>query len=633
MESGIYSIWIHKSDPSIIGSFGSDYTGLEKASNDVKSVFGFDKIVSFAEIPEENTNNPNVYGLYNGELIGDFYHVRIALYNQKYNHYNSPIKHDKDYFQSCLGGNLDKNQLFTPIIHIVEGEEDRKTFFDSYELNHRNAPRFRFITDSGIWNYFAEDNGHFNSIVKDIINNYESNYYGLLISQEFADLNARLTTESYIYTDSNDEPESLDNSDENDEQSSDNLGHGADVSPFLFHSESKLKRERIIDENSYRGGVYDVNNYHWRVLLVDDRIGESYLKPQELQVTKEAILKKRIDAMMGFGTCECVYLSDDENSQYSINSAFDCVDNDKANMVVLCVDTIEKAECALKNYKFDFIFLDYLLKKSNNAPRRYGYELLTDLDRAIGKNNGYLTPYSRYNNGEQFIVGPDHRYFFMFISAFTTAISERLRLFGWSRSEELWHIAEGACPTNTPELFCYNLEKMMVKRIKDSGIENLAPNNILKIIYEIYRPAKKGEASIRKRANESYQNVLSLLYHYNRILNDVQIPEAGKSVFSTRGSVLMTSYFQKYMNMGGLLEHLVHLVHLTAFGTVRQWPEMWEESLFFKVQFSDLFNSKDLEKGIEIVEGGIREIFPVKEALGKLYGNIEDYILELKKLN
>ena len=39
---------------------------------------------------------------------------------------------------------------------------------------------------------------------------------------------------------------------------------------------------------------------------------------------------------------------------------------------------------------------------------------------------------------------------------------------------------------------------------------------------------------------------------------------------------------EKNMNYEGVLEHLTQLVYLTAFGTVRQWPEMWEEYQYIK---------------------------------------------------
>ena len=72
---------------------------------------------------------------------------------------------------------------------------------------------------------------------------------------------------------------------------------------------------------------------------------------------------------------------------------------------------------------------------------------------------------------------------------------------------------------------------------------------------------------------------MSLLYHYKNLLVDTQITA---NIFETKESVLATDFVKKNPNLGGLLEHLTQLVYLTAFGTVRQWPEMWEEYQFIK---------------------------------------------------
>jgi hypothetical protein len=59
--------------------------------------------------------------------------------------------------------------------------------------------------------------------------------------------------------------------------------------------------------------------------------------------------------------------------------------------------------------------------------------------------------------------------------------------------------------------------------------------------------------------------------------------------------------------MGAMLEHLLQLVHLTAFGTVRQWPEIWEEYKFF-----------------------VRTLNVDKESIREFSKHIEDYLIVLK---
>lgn len=605
---------------------------------------------TMAKVDEYKSSFPVLENLVKKERIipKEFYPFRLALYSKDDLDTQKFVeKPNFDFFQKKLIGrqshNISTNDPeaeFSPIIHVIQKESERENFIkDEFLAIHPNAPRSRAIVDSSIWNYFVCPQNDIKTIIDTIYRNYSANYYCLLIAKEYADLNARIATMAYLYekpllnqsTTSNAQSAPIENT-------SFKSGHGKDVSPFLFHSERNLaaKREEEYKEK-LEGKVYDFKKYKWRVLLVDDRINGNYLKPYNLKVCKESIIENRIKSILWEGCyCKCVY----DLEKYKSTPIFDD-EGREPDMVILCVDSIEKAKDALKNYKFDFILLDYLLERYKDEDRKeierhYGYELLTDLadeKNGIGKDCAKdITPYLHYNEGKQYIVGPDHRYFFMFISAFTTAISERLRLLGYSRSEELWHIAEGACPTNTPELFCYNLQKMMVKRIKDSGMEKLNPDEMLKLAEKIFHKAEKGESSVRKRANENYQAILGLLYHYNRILNDVEIPLEEKLIFSIRESVLMTSFMKDHENFGGLLEHLVHLVHLTAFGTARQWSEMWEEYIYVKNQFMDLFKER-LDKTITLMIADKEQTILIKEALEKLYNSIEEYILELKRIN
>ena len=58
-----------------------------------------------------------------------------------------------------------------------------------------------------------------------------------------------------------------------------------------------------------------------------------------------------------------------------------------------------------------------------------------------------------------------------------------------------------------------------------------------------------------------------------------------------------------------MLEHLLQLVHLTAFGTVLQWPEMWEE-------YQYVTRTIGLDNKSEILK--------------QFSKNVEDYIITLK---
>ena len=613
MASEQHLIKVYIDSPDLI--CGNNYY-LEKDSSGInrEENFLFRGLVNDSCFSELNSHSEKTLlceiALYDSDMLVAQYdnmRIRNAVPNA-----NNP---SYDYFNQLKF--LDHTNTVYPIVHIfrLESISDIRS-------------RFYRVADSSIWNYsifwkYDSNDPHFDvladslkNVFLQIVKNIKLNLYNLAIAQEYVDLNARLTKQAYI---------SFGYGDLFKKQTTSNTGnndHGDLISPFLFHSESGMKQKREFEEARNIDGVFDLSRYKWRALLLDDKINEEALTPSELGITKEKILKDRIDAMFGVDACSCVYFEGDyESKKYLWEELFssDTI-SEKNIIVVLCVDTIEKAEFALKHFKFDFIFLDYLLKKEKGK-QRYGYELLDTLDKTIGKDGKHLSEMNK-SDGSTFVVGPDQRFFFMFISAFTTAISERLRLQGWARSEEIWYIAEGACPTNTPQLFCYNLRKMMIKRIKDSGVEKLSTVKIFDLVWDVYLPLQQDpqRSSVRKRAIEHYQDFMSLLYIYHRILKDVEIPKSQKSIFTTRGSVFMTSLYIRHNHLGGLLEHLSQLVHLTAFGTVRQWPEMWEEYLFFKAQFQDLYNDPNELQEIEKID------------IHKLYDNIEQHILGLKSL-
>ena len=62
-----------------------------------------------------------------------------------------------------------------------------------------------------------------------------------------------------------------------------------------------------------------------------------------------------------------------------------------------------------------------------------------------------------------------------------------------------------------------------------------------------------------------------------------------------------------------MFEHLQHLVYLTAYGTIRQWTELWEEYVFIH---------KTLIQYDEMTGGTIGK---------KINKAIRDYIIDLKE--
>lgn len=446
------------------------------------------------------------------------------------------------------------------------------------ELKERDINFF----DSSIWYYAYHNDEELQWIEEQIHANSER--YKLKKAREYKEFYFRMWEEDYfdsVYGD-----------------------HAKYVIPFLFHSEQKWHGE--LKKQKYTDIITAVTQYKWCILLVDDHSDND----------------KKMD-VYGVGTKTLTKLdivkTELENLFYKGSVATKKEEiTDKTFIYIDCATTIEEAKNKLKEKKYEIILLDYLLGEKG-AGREYGYELLKGIWYKENKDNLEKERLEELEKlYEEYVFdykkGPDNRFYFMFISAFTTAVSERLLAEGWARSEEYWYIGEGACPINTPYLFQYRLLHIMQKRMKEMGILDLSSadsatteknqkdcadkSDIYKtIIRDIYDCNEDEKEHVRKKANKKFQDVLNLLYHYKSLLIDTDITD---NIFDSKESVLASNFIANHLDYEGLLEHLTQLVYFTAFGTVRQWPEMWEEYQY------------------------------IRAIIGKSIPQIEKYILDLK---
>ncbi len=482
--------------------------------------------------------------------------------------YTSAIIPPYALFHQTTFDNVDDEII--PIIHV---------FID---VDYDEMPsRFSRISGCSIWNYSIcfkhDDYLPLIASLKDVIQLIEHNkclgLYDLAIAQEYADLNARLAKQAYISFGYGELRKRLLN--ENSDSTEGN--HGDRIAPFLFHSEREM-REKIKKENSDNILSKQIKAYKWRFLLVDDKIDKNDVNGvlsssnTESKLTKCQILEDRIRSIFYESENESANLTCRTYIYKKPNYDESWKYNDSEDIIIVCAENIKDATALMNNYEFDIILLDYLLGLDESGNQEYGYSLLKDklhdlCDGASDKvqklrNCGYK-------------IGPQGKYFFMFISAFTTAISERLNVLGLSRNEEIWEIGEGACPTNTPELFKYRLVQLMKRRLNQTGIKDLTEKNILNTVKDIFirqpdEDDKDWIKSVRERAYNNYHKVLGFHYDYSILRKN-----------DKDHSLLVNSFLDKHAHLGAMLEHLLQLVHLTAFGTVRQWPEIWEEYKFF----------------------------------------------------
>lgn len=516
----------------------------------------------------------------------DFWGCRPMSKDDSLEKFPESLKFGQDAFINIRENN--EPQPIFPILHLSVLnmlDEDIVRYLSTF-------PRYSSIMDSSIWNYYYcmdeainNDTNHeqLMGILTDIVINSYNGLYKLSNAIEYANHSARIVRESYI---------------------ADPTGHGLDVSPFLFHSETKrLERVKI----DYKQGgcinthlVNDNGNlvYKWRILLLDDyalkplnniegKLNNENVRSDYIENTPDKLRIISNDIRSVFPNIKIGYINQNNPKVLLSEQDEKKISPELCNLVFHCVSSVNEAMDALEHCRFEIVLLDYLLGKvieqNHTSRREYSYHLFT--------TRGYLGD----RDAKDKIFGPHGRLYFMFISAFTTAVNERLLAEGLHKSEDYWHIADGACPTNTPYLFLYNLLHLMKKRLDDMGLEKLTIPNYKenkedfekchiksKIIDEIFisdDTAREENTSVRQRANDKFNKVLSLLYHYKNLLKDTHNPG---NIFESEESVLATDFIEKNPDLGGFLEHLMQLVYLTAYGTVRQWPEMWEEYQFIK---------------------------------------------------
>ena len=594
----------------------------------------------------------------------DTFKLRILIYPP-----NQFIKMDLTSSDVLLGQKFFKSKNNIPILHVVLTD----IMSDNKKL-HPSVPRYYQIIDSSIWNHYvpmvkfdgSDDGFHalLTKAVNEIYENYTNGLYDIEVADEFADVNARVLQQSYL-----------------------SRNHGIGVAPFIFHSESTIKKLSDTEFKEFKDGFKEKkkgtdkeqdSNWLWRFLLVDDKAIEKDEDNTLKKSCKLSIIIRLIEKALFPGNSNWIKYRLLEQQGKTLDYVEGSKNIDKNTKIVIdCVQHYDDAVTALKERKYDLILLDYLLDLKDGL-HKYGYELLEEINQSVKIKEQYerfsfrvdyssckekayalkdliseknhVSNYNELKNyiriivdensindesieellgniqteieKKQFQIGPCGKQFFIFISAYSTAVNERLLAQGLNRSEDYWYINTGACPTNTPQLFTYNLLHSMKKRLNDCGFLKLTKNKVLELVEFIFTPQNvvtDKNNSVRRRAGRHYHEVLSLQYHYRRMLDDVEIPHdcnnSIETLFDIKGSVLISNYSLQNRHIGGLLEHLTNLVHIAAFGTIRQWDEMWEEYLYFKANFGAIIPQDDED---------------TTTAFKRICGYIENFILRLK---
>ncbi len=389
---------------------------------------------------------------------------------------------------------------------------------------HQIIKRLYYYCGSSIWNYYYHDESSdiLNWIIKEISLNIRR--YQLEIGKEYRAFSYRKRKQSFLET-----------------------GHGKDVVPFLFHSEFDIRKKLLERLQSNAIGF----GYKWKILLVDDK-AEKGLEGDN------TIGKKKI-------------IEEDLNRLISSDKA-----GDSNNIVIEYAITKDDALQRIQSgCRYDLILLDYVLKEEESI--NYGTDILEAID----------------SDRQKYMPSPAEEYNFMFISAYPTAVQDELLAKGYYSKTSQWFLRRGACPTNTPWLFLYELYRMMEHRVEQlqkhltmikQDPDELKSPTAISFITWLY----SCDGEVRDRCKNSFNAFLTLRSTYDRIKYDIY---DGKEHLD-ENQVHIKEYVNELVNESHLIrsmfpditlysntfwEHIQHLVYLTAYGTNRQWSEMWEE--------------------------------------------------------
>jgi len=571
--------------------------------------------------------------------------VRVKILKQA--NYQNPLETNErkgasgfyQEFYENLKDNDEKRIELIPTIYISlfdfldDKEENKDNKINPLKILTPYLPHYKNIIDSSIWNYYVpyykvipnfenitkEDKQKFeddflrrlNEAVDAINKNHEKRLYPLPKTREYTNLMYRLLKESYL----------------------EDNGHSAFVSPFLFTSESEMKEaaDEVLKKIDKK--------LSWRFLLVDD---ESYLSENEIKdselTNKETVLDKPniaikkskcqiIKGVLGENfnfECKC----DKENQKRcKLAKKFPIPQNsNNISIEMVCVKSNDLAlEKLQSDEKYDIVLMDYLLGyKPKTTEREYSTEILE-----IVKDKDKIT---------QGIYG---KFWFFYISAYNVAVHEMLLEKQFLHVTEFWQIEEGACPINTPQLFRYLLFSFMKRqidvitrpqeKIKDENGITVKIVTLIDLLNHIF----EGTNKVRSRAIKNFNNLLKLRLTYDKIKYDVCLKEdktTQRKDDNNEKSALIKSLFADVGNYDNAFwEHTMHLVYLTAFGTIRQWHDMWEEFMLIKPYLQKAYDEKKKDNSGNVMKDENGNEISLNPKAKDVISRIEDYITELQK--
>ncbi|MEM7509681.1 MAG: hypothetical protein AAF388_02035 [Bacteroidota bacterium] len=436
---------------------------------------------------------------------------------------------------------LDEDYVTIPM--LILGVDDIMGAYhrDTVDLRKDLDPRFRFW-DSSIWHRYVSlgpsEIKISNSDISEEIPSFserlrqaliemfkcaEHGLYNTIIAREYLEFQGRKLINSYVMNVMG--------------------GHAKKVTPFRFHSETKMKE---LAKKQHK----NINLFSWRVLLVDDYADKplrSILSTSESDakaINTDGIPTNKnnwIDLILNEGKPE------GEKLVTFLDTKWEERNN---NFLTEGIKLIHKE-------RPDIIILDYFFGlKEQNLEEQYGHKLIKRLKEEHEINDEDIQPHGKY------WVFP--------ISAFEHAFKSHLRTMGESMGGEDMVIGDGADPINSPELFRYLFYSFLAFQRHEvaGGFDQL----IQKLHKGICEEKNDVKGQFIKHYNDITQTTSKVL-HLNEVANKLPL-------------LSFASSFLKVIDPKKLLTeiaiHTQSLGYLISFGSGRDWPRMWAELRLIK---------------------------------------------------
>ena len=427
-------------------------------------------------------------------------------------------------------------------------------------------PRIGFL-DSSIWhrafsfrkgaNDTLEDfRKRFQNLCKELWQNHSWGLYHTLSALESLEFQCRLLHNSYLIE--------LED------------GHASAVTPFRFHSETKMKAEA--EETLEKLEVF-----RWSVTMVDDFVNtplktkdsKKEVKPEKNPISKGALISELLNA-----SCELATILNEQKTIEKKNAETDWM---KEGIELMTERSPER--------QADVFILDYFLGKdpADNSRYLFGTDVI---EGALQKQNEHLS-------GQKLWIFP--------IAVFDNAFSGHLAFAGNQHNRTNLELANPVDPITMPNRFRYEFYQFLLHN-KDARKVQLG---------ETLRNLNKKitTTNIREKLREAYPEILESLYRIQQLKRIRVSLQKEEGLNQTNPSFEKEGFFAvSYLNSfstNGELEQVCHqvqhLTHLIAFGSRQDLGKAMMEVMRLRDLQQVLVKAKESEIS-EPLEYWLREI-------------------------